>query len=208
MDRPEEFERRYVHEFYESYAEDFSGTRRRPWPKTEDFLESYSRKGHVLLDSGCGNGRSFLSHNTIGLDYSRSLLLKAKEKRSIGLLRGDVCDMPFHDCAFDIVLSVAVIHHLSSHGRRRRAMEEMKRILKPDGKLLLYVWSEEACTEKKFCKIGDGADYFATWHCSDAAKRYYYLFRSEELLALCAESGFKVIEYGTEDQSIYVVLEK
>jgi tRNA (uracil-5-)-methyltransferase TRM9 len=203
-----DLEKKHVHEFYETHAADFSATRRKHWPKTEEFLNRYNSEGYVVLDSGCGNGRSFIRPNVVGLDYSHGLLLEARKRRSMGLVRGDVGSLPFPDSTFDIVLSIAVVHHLDSHGRRTGAMEEMKRVLKPGGKVLLCVWSKDACAKKKLSRIGSEGDYLATWRCDDRAKRYYHLFRSDELLKLCGDTGFEVIEHGMEDQSIFVVLEK
>ena len=39
--------------------------------------------------------------------------------------------------------SIAVIHHMATHERRRYAIEECIRVLKPGGRLLLCVWAYE-----------------------------------------------------------------
>ena len=44
---------------------------------------------------------------------------------------------------FDAVVSIGVIHHFCSPDRRVRAIRELARIMKPGGKLMLYVWAYE-----------------------------------------------------------------
>lgn len=44
---------------------------------------------------------------------------------------------------FDAVVSIGVIHHLSTEKRRIRALQELERILRPGGKIMIYVWALE-----------------------------------------------------------------
>jgi alkylated DNA repair protein alkB family protein 8 len=41
------------------------------------------------------------------------------------------------------VISIAVIHHFATEERRIRALQELWRILKPGGTLLVFVWAKE-----------------------------------------------------------------
>lgn len=43
----------------------------------------------------------------------------------------------------DYVISVAVIHHFSTEERRLEAINELVRITKPGGTILIYVWAFE-----------------------------------------------------------------
>ncbi|AFN83706.1 putative methyltransferase [Encephalitozoon romaleae SJ-2008] len=210
MEDPRRFEERFVHKFYNENTREFSATRRKHWKMTEKFLDSYYTSGSIVLDAGCGNGRSFLVPEVVGLDYCFDLLRDAKAIRNHGLVRGDVLKLPFADSSFDLVLSVGVIHHLSTYERRLKAMEEMKRVLKDGGKGLVYVWGNSVKDKKKFSKIigRPGEEYFATWNLRDDTKRYYYLYDIEGLLELCRDSGFKVLNYGPEEESLFTVLEK
>lgn len=64
--------------------------------------------------------------------------------------------LPFRSDSFDVVISIAVIHHFSTREHRLQALNgkklhcfllltdlELVRILKPGGKLLVYVWAME-----------------------------------------------------------------
>ncbi|UYI26839.1 methyltransferase [Encephalitozoon cuniculi] len=210
MDDPSGFEERFVHRFYDENSREFSATRRRHWGMTRRFLDNYYTRESIVLDAGCGNGRSFLVPCMVGMDYCLGLLNDARAAGGQGLVRGDVLELPFVDCSFDLVLSVAVIHHLSTRCRRGRAMKEMRRVLKDGGKMLLYVWGSSAKSKRKFSRAAGGSeqDYLATWNLRSDAKRYYHLYGMEGLLELCTDSGFKVLDHGTEEESLFAVLEK
>ena len=55
-----------------------------------------------------------------------------------------VCDnmsLPLRSNYFDAALSIAVLHHFSTVGRRLRAIEELARIVRVGGLLLIYAWA-------------------------------------------------------------------
>lgn len=202
-----EFESEYVHKFYSKKSEPFSDSRVKPWPFTLLFMEKYSSPSSIVLDAGCGNGRQFISENTIGLDFSANLLLQARKKSPLGLVRGDIHILPFRDRSFDICLSIAVVHHLSTHERRVGCLREMMRVMKDDGMGLVYAWHRDASTKKKFTHI-KGNDYFVSWKGESDALRYYHLFDQQSLVKLCEEAGFGVLESGIEQESVYTVVAK
>ncbi|KAI4292368.1 hypothetical protein PAPHI01_1642 [Pancytospora philotis] len=202
-----DFEREYVHKFYSQKSSPFSQTRVKPWPFTLAFMERYAGPAALVLDSGCGNGRQFIGRNTVGVDYSENLLRAAAAKPHLALVRADVVEEPFRDRVFDIVLSIAVVHHLSTHERRLRCLQELRRVLKDGGHGLVYAWSIEASKKQKFSPI-DGNAFFVSWRGETDALRYYYLFSADTLAALCAEAGFHVLESGVEQESVYAVVRK
>jgi len=57
-----------------------------------------------------------------------------------------VCDnlyLPFREQSFDAVISVSVIHHFTTPSRRAKAIRELSRVLRPGGKVMIYVWAME-----------------------------------------------------------------
>ncbi|XP_040574740.1 tRNA (carboxymethyluridine(34)-5-O)-methyltransferase alkbh8 [Lepeophtheirus salmonis] len=134
----------HVHSVYENIAGHFSDTRHKPWPKVMDFLNSCNPYG-TLIDVGCGNGKYFGHHPgmlQIGCDYSFGLLQIVKE-RSFEGVRCDCLKLPFRSNLADAIISIAVIHHLSTWERRRDALAEMIRVLKVGGRVLIYAWAKE-----------------------------------------------------------------
>ncbi|XP_063699784.1 alkylated DNA repair protein alkB homolog 8 [Culicoides brevitarsis] len=136
-------ENQNVHQVYNEIASHFSETRHSPWPKVQKFLESFDSNS-FLLDIGCGNGK-YLNVNPkicmIGCDRSDGLL-KVCLERSFNVFQCDCLAVPFKDSSIDGCISIAVIHHLFTDERRKQAIEEMARILRPGGRALIYVWAK------------------------------------------------------------------
>ena len=59
------------------------------------------------------------------------------------VLTSDNLHLPFKDGACDAVISISVIHHFSTRRRRSKAVCELARILRPGGKVLIYVMAME-----------------------------------------------------------------
>jgi SAM-dependent methyltransferase len=98
--------------------------------------------GHLagrVLENGCGVGM-YLQHLTphagsiIGLEYD---LERAREARthSPNLINGACEELPFITTSFDVILSHEVLEHVSDD---RRSVEEMVRVLKPGGIIVLF----------------------------------------------------------------------
>ncbi|TFK54955.1 S-adenosyl-L-methionine-dependent methyltransferase [Heliocybe sulcata] len=149
---PEEYEDEHVHAIYDEIAGHFSSTRYKPWPIIAQFLSSLPA-GWVGLDSGTGNGKYLplpLDRPgqlwTIGLDRSINLLRIAQ---TVGqhyreVVLGNVLDFPWRYGAFDYAISIATIHHLSTHERRKAAVKSLLHSISPNhGRALIYVWAVE-----------------------------------------------------------------
>ena len=161
-DKPTEFEKKHVYEVYDKISEHFSQTRYKPWPLVYEFLNSLE-KNSMVLDVGCGNGK-YLSENKNlvmwGTDRSGNLLSIAKEKNiNAQCFIADSLKLPIKSESFDAAISIAVIHHFSNELLRIQALKEIFRVIKKNGKVLIYVWAMEQ-KEKKFKE----QDNFVPWH--------------------------------------------
>ncbi len=72
---------------------------------------------HTILDVGVGTGRfakplSECGFDIVGIDLSRKMILKAKQKGLHSLILADACNMPFRDGAFDGSIIIHVFHLL------------------------------------------------------------------------------------------------
>lgn len=115
------------------------------------------RGDEQVLDVGCGRGlmligaaRQLASGHATGIDLWRTedlagnapeatLANAAAEgvRERVSLETGDMCALPFGDASFDVVLSQAAVHNVPEAAGRRRAVEEMARVLRPGGTILL-----------------------------------------------------------------------
>jgi ubiquinone/menaquinone biosynthesis C-methylase UbiE len=102
-----------------------------------DFIDSSSKR---LLEAGVGTGRfaTWLAKNgfdVVGIDLSREMLKKAKEKKArlnveVDLILADVHFLPFNESFFDGCICVNVIDHIPDIDGFLR---EVKYVVKSDG---------------------------------------------------------------------------
>uniref|UniRef100_A0ACD5YYY2 Uncharacterized protein n=1 Tax=Avena sativa TaxID=4498 RepID=A0ACD5YYY2_AVESA len=139
-----DIEKKYVHRVYDAIAPHFSSTRFAKWPKVAGFLNSL-RPGSVVLDAGCGNGK-YLGFNPecfyIGCDISPPLIEICAGKGH-EVFVADAVNMPYRENVGDAAISIAVLHHLSTEDRQRKAIEELIRVVKRGGLVLITVWAVE-----------------------------------------------------------------
>ncbi|MDD5043260.1 MAG: class I SAM-dependent methyltransferase [Patescibacteria group bacterium] len=200
-----------VKESYNIISGDFSATRGYIWPDLEIFGK-YIKAGDKVLDLGCGNGRlyDFLKNKSInyfGVDNSEALINEAKKKYpeiADKFQVGDALDLNFPDNHFDAVMMVAVLNHLPSKELRLQVLNNVKRVLKPDGYLLMTNWN---LYQKKYRPliikysllklIGksplDFGDCLVPFG-QEKVKRYYHSFTKKEIQKLAVLSGLTILE--------------
>ena len=175
-----------------------------------NFINSLD-KDTLVLDAGCGNGKNMQIRNDlkyIGCDTSDKLLEICKTKE-LNVVNANIKDLPFPDETFDNIICIAVLHHITLEEERLNTVNELLRVLKPGGKLLLQVWAREQELTNKFIQIKDN-DFFVTWSSSDKIlKRYYHLFTELEIKQLLAQlSSVKLIDKTFEKNNWCLTLEK
>jgi SAM-dependent methyltransferase len=105
--------------------------------------------GSHVLDIGCGTGTQAVimaarvqpGGSVTGLDVNPNMVAAARRKTrratgSITIVEGDCTAVPFADGRFDVVTVTTVLHMLSE-ADQAICLAEAKRVLKPDGRLLL-----------------------------------------------------------------------
>ncbi|KAG8377911.1 hypothetical protein BUALT_Bualt08G0082800 [Buddleja alternifolia] len=139
-----EIEKKFVHSVYDAIAPHFSSTRFAKWPKVQTFLNSLP-SGSLILDAGCGNGK-YLGLNEkcyfIGSDISAPLINICQDKGH-EVLVADALKLPYRTGFGDAAISIAVLHHLSTESRRKKAVDELIRVVKKGGLVLITVWARE-----------------------------------------------------------------
>jgi ubiquinone/menaquinone biosynthesis C-methylase UbiE len=101
------------------------------------------RPGQRVLEVGCGTGTNLLKHQeagseVFGIDLSPRMLAEARRKLGpqARLCRGDAVRLPYSDAVFDLAVAMLTLHEMPRF-KRAGAMEEMARVVKADGQLLL-----------------------------------------------------------------------
>lgn len=130
------YERQNVYEIF-SRAEDYP-------KKVEDFLRKHINGGKVL-DAGCGSGKwisllETLSEEYIGIDLSEEQIKEARKKinKSNSILQiGDLENLNFPDNSFDFVISSWALGTITLKEKREKVVQELKRVLKPNGTIYL-----------------------------------------------------------------------
>ena len=99
-----------------------------------------------VLDLGCGDGNSavfFRKHFSgceyNGLDTSKESVAVAEKREVPGAAFSHYngFDIPFADGSFDIVFIACVLHHID-HAWHERLLNEVRRVLKEDGRLYIF----------------------------------------------------------------------
>lgn len=97
--------------------------------------------GKTVLDYGCGNGENTLplaarDARVIGVDVSEALLRLARQRLTLHgvanratFLAGSAHELPLPDNSVDVVMGIAILHHLDLE----LAASEVHRVLKPGG---------------------------------------------------------------------------
>lgn len=107
--------------------------------RRSDFLKRFAKKGPVL-DVGAGTGRlgSMLTEcgRIIAFDRSFEMLLHSPD--TLNTINGDALMLPFRSDSFQLVYSVASLHHIPSRVQCASVIKEMWRVMKKNG--CMVVW--------------------------------------------------------------------
>jgi demethylmenaquinone methyltransferase/2-methoxy-6-polyprenyl-1,4-benzoquinol methylase len=100
--------------------------------------EAAVRPGDDVLDACCGTGdlaiaASRAGGNVTGLDFSPAMLARARRKApGLEWIEGDLLALPFADASFDSATVGFGVRNVEDLGR---AIEELRRVLRPGGRL-------------------------------------------------------------------------
>ncbi len=109
------------------------------------------RAGERLLDVACGKGAVLLpawekGAQVTGIDLSPQMLEEAKKRvpSQVSLLEMDAEHLNFPDQAFDVVFCAFGLFFFPDI---QAALSQMRRVLKPGGRLVVSVWGEKTPLE-------------------------------------------------------------
>lgn len=203
-------------EGYKKISKPFSDTRNRIWTDCRAF-EGIVKMGDRVLDAGCGNGKliTWLTERGIasytGIDLNPNFVRIASEKYpSEKFYEGDLLTPGLHPAlkgvSFDVVLCIAVLHHLPSEALRIRALRNLRVRLSNGGVLCMTNWNlfqvfgASKSVWKNFRNQKNNGEFsglswrdlLTHWKSGGLDEiLYYYAFTPSEITRLCKKAGFK-----------------
>lgn len=164
-------------------------------------LESLARrwKKGKLLNIGCGHGPDFVpflkNFELFGMDFSINMLRLARKYAKkhgfcVELAEADARFLPYPDNTFDLAIAVATYHHIDNKEERLQALQELHRVLKPDGEAFVTVWNK---WQPRFWL--KSKNILVPWRKRDKIlNRYYYLFSYRELEQTARKANLEILE--------------
>jgi SAM-dependent methyltransferase len=125
---------------------------------TLPYVDLLKSENDIILDAGCGSGRTSIALGKVmknskiialdrfdadyiengGKDLLKRNLAIAGIQDKVEITQGDVTELNFKDNYFDSAISSYMFDHLGKH--KLTALNEVSRVLKPDGKFLLIIF--------------------------------------------------------------------
>ncbi|GGF33781.1 methyltransferase [Halobacillus andaensis] len=107
-------------------------------------VKQHVKKGHSIADLGCGDGYGSYKlaqagYQVTGLDLSEEMIELAKSRlahETLHFVQGDLVQLPFEGESFDAIMAINCLEWVEVP---YQGLEEMKRVLKPGGKLCIGV---------------------------------------------------------------------
>lgn len=143
--------KRNIH-FWEDVLSDMPKAYNDSLVKEEKWLVNNVKKDSIVLEIGCGDGRSLeqlfmITKNLVGIDHDKTAIKLAKEKlKDIDFKLMNAKELKFKDESFDYVICMTTFANFGKD--KFRILSEMKRVLKDNGFILVSVYSENAFEER------------------------------------------------------------
>lgn len=186
------------------------------WKSEELLLSRLFNTDHKLLEIGCGAGRIAFGlyvlgyRNLTAIDYSCDMIGVAKaiaKEKSIAMdLRvGDATRLDFEDEGFDgVIFGFNGLMQIPSRQRRQRALEEIFRVMKPNGVFFFSTHDRENARYHKYWRkehkrwksgkqhpeyeeIGDKIGK------TEWGEMYIHIPKKEEMEEMLITAGFQVL---------------
>lgn len=180
-----------VREQYDQLATRYDQRWSRYVSNTLSFLKIWAQitPADRVLDVACGTGefeRLILkenpAQNMVGVDISDEMLAIAQQKLqpypNVRFQRASASALPFPDGSFDTVITANAFHYFDDPNV---ALQEMKRVLKPHGNLIILDW----CKDFLVCRICD-------WVLQRVDPAHQQCYTQAEFHQLLSDTGFRI----------------
>jgi SAM-dependent methyltransferase len=142
----------------------------------EEICKDLKDRRPRILDVGCGTGANLLMLSKFGdaegVDISEDALAFCRERGLEKVKHGAAEELPYEDGTFDLVTALDVVEHLDDDVA---SLREMRRVLRPDGRVLLFV-----------------PTFMFLWGLQDDVSNHRRRYRLPELHRVLERAGFEV----------------
>ena len=175
-------EKKFVHDSYQKIAKDFSQTRGYLWKSVKQFVTEIEKKS-IVIEIGSGNGKNLYRDDCYNMAFDLcSEFTAITSDKGIESVIANGLHLPVRDNMSDYTLCIAMLHHLTEIDRRLQVLQEIVRITKPGGKLLIQVWAMEQPKEsRRTFLVQDNMVPFQRSDKKYKIERFYHIFREGEL---------------------------
>jgi SAM-dependent methyltransferase len=184
----------------------------------EEILRRYFARPGLVVDLGCGTGRALVplvraGHRGLAVDLSMEMLSVVGEKAEDEALpiHRVLANLVELDCLAEAIADYAIclfstLGMIRGSENRRRAIEHVRRILRPGGVFVLHVhnfwynlfdpggpwWVLKSVAAAPFRNEFEIGDKFFDYR--GIPQMYLHVFRRRELLTLLKGAGFRIRE--------------
>lgn len=142
-------------DYWEKLLEETPESYREWFEEEKKFLRKNIEKNSKVLEVGCGEGRSLrdiisITKNITGIDHDKKAVDDAKKnfrvihQAEIFLAKAE--KLPFESKSFDYVICMTTFANFGD--KKYKILEEMKRVLKDNGSIIISVYGEDALEER------------------------------------------------------------
>jgi SAM-dependent methyltransferase len=154
----------------------------------------------IFLETGCGGGVLLemvlqTVQRACGIDHSPDMVELARQKNGkalseghIEIIQGDVEALPWAENYFTCAAGVEMLYFIEN---LKRASEELCRVLKPGGRLVLVTGAQPTSTLSKLAS--------SPW------LRYLRFWPNDELASMLRQAGFQTVQVERVDRSEHTV---
>jgi len=168
------------------------------------YIEKYKSKR--ILDAGCGRGFYLYGINSYkfvkeihGIDINEKYLKIAKninQDKRVKIKKSNIYKLPYENNSFDLIICSEVLEHLKDD---KKALKELHRVLKPNGKLIITV------PNLNFPFFWDPLNWFLMhffnkhinkniWWLAGIWADHERLYNKNDLKKIIKQTGFKIIK--------------
>jgi dolichol-phosphate mannosyltransferase len=166
-------------------------------------------QGATLLHAGCGSGqvdtKIQTTHRITALDISKGALslYSRNNRKAQEIIHGSILELPFSDECFDGIYNLGVMEHFTQ-AEIIRIFQSFHRVLKPEGKLVLF-WPHEKAPSVIFLKLCKAfLEFF-----SEGAPEFHppeisLLSSRRDVEGMLALSGLRLAEFAITPRDLWI----